>query len=193
VINACLSGSLNVLGPVVADQSIGRRTWGFVLAAQTAGMVLGALVAIRLRARRMLLVGVLCCVLLALPVLALAFTAGPAPAGPMVVVLLGAAFVTGLGVEQFAVAWETTMQEHVPADRLARVYSYDMVGSYVAMPVGQVIAGPVGQAVGVAPALTGAAGLILLAVLAMLTSSDVRHLEHRPPPRRLAPVEESPA
>ena len=41
------------------------------------------------------------------------------------------------------------MQEHVPADKLARVYSYDMVGSFVAIPVGQVAAGPIAEAVGV--------------------------------------------
>ena len=28
------------------------------------------------------------------------------------------------------------MQEHIPADKLARVYSYDMLGSFVAIPVG---------------------------------------------------------
>ena len=45
VLNAGLSGGIFVLGPVVADDTIGRRAWGFVLAAQTAGMIVGALVA----------------------------------------------------------------------------------------------------------------------------------------------------
>lgn len=30
-------------------------------------------------------------------------------------------------LEQFSVAWDTTMQEHVPGEMLARVYSYDML------------------------------------------------------------------
>ena len=42
-------------------------------------------------------------------------------------------------------AWDTTMQEHVPADKLARVYSYDMLGSFVAIPLGQVVAGPLAE------------------------------------------------
>jgi MFS family permease len=183
VINACLSGGLYVLGPVVADDTIGRRAWGFVLAAQTVGMIVGGLLAIRLRMRRMLYFGVICTGAIVLPVLALGVA-------PMLGVLVAAAFVAGLGIEQFGVAWETTMQEHVPADKLARVYSYDMLGSFVAMPVGEVIAGPVGQAVGAEPALVGAAALIGAAVLGMLASRDVRTLRHRVPSRQPGAMEE---
>ena len=99
--------------------------------------------------------------------------------------------MAGVGLEQFGVAWETTMQEHVPADKLARVSSYDMVGSFIAIPIGQVVAGPVAQSVGVQAALLGAAGLMLAAVLGMLSSSDVRHLRHRLPSGSETPMEES--
>lgn len=174
VINAALSGGMSVLGPVVTDATVGRGAWGFVLAAQTLGMVLGALVAMRLTAGRLLFVGVWCTAFEVLPVLTLGVA-------PHLGLLLAAAFLAGVGIEQFAVAWETTMQEHVPADKLARVYSYDMVGSFVAIPVGQVAAGPIAQAVGVRPTLIGAAALIGLAVAGMLASRDVRNLRHRPP------------
>ena len=46
VINAALAGGLNVLGPVVADDTIGRPAWGLVLAVETAGMVVGGIVAL---------------------------------------------------------------------------------------------------------------------------------------------------
>ena len=183
VVNACLSGGIQVLGPVVANDTFGRRAWGFVLAAQTVGMVAGGLLAIRLRMRRMLFFGVASVGLVVLPILALGVA-------PLVVVLIATAFVAGIGVEQFSVAWETTMQEHIPADKLARVYSYDMVGSFVAMPVGEVIVGPVAQAVGVEPTLVGAAVLIGVAVLGMLASRDVRRLPHRVPSRQPAAMEE---
>jgi MFS family permease len=183
VVNACLSGGLNVLGPVVADDTIGRRAWGFVLAAQTVGMIAGGFLAIRLRLRRLLFVGVACTGLMVLPVFALGVA-------PVLGVLLAAAFVAGVGIEQFGVAWETTMQEHVSADKLARVYSYDMLGSFIAMPVGEVIVGPVGQAVGAEPTLVGAAILIGVAVLGMLASRDVRSLRHRVTSKQLAPMEE---
>jgi MFS family permease len=186
VVNACYSGGINVLGPVVADDTIGRRSWGFVLAAQTIGMMVGALIALRLRIRRMLFFGVLAVSAIVLPMLALGVR-------PALVVLIGAALVAGVGIELFSVSWETTMQEHVPADKLARVYSYDMLGSYIAMPIGEVIVGPVGQAVGVRPTLVGAGVLAGVAVLGMLASRDVRHLRHRLPERAPAPMEELPA
>jgi MFS family permease len=174
VINAALSGGMSVLGPVVADDTVGRRAWGLVLAAQTVGMVLGAVLAMRIRVSRLLFVGVLCTAFEVLPVLTLGVA-------PHLGLLLGAAFLAGLGIEQFAVAWETTMQEHIPTDRLARVYSYDMVGSFVAIPIGQVVAGPIAEAVGVESTLVGAAVLIALAVIGMLSSRAVRNLRHRLP------------
>jgi MFS family permease len=174
LINAALSGGMSVLGPVVADDTIGRRAWGFVLAAQTVGMMVGALMAMRLTMSRLLLFGVVCTAFEVFPVLALGVA-------PHLGLLLAAAFLAGLGIEQFAVAWETSMQEHVPADKLARVYSYDMVGSFVAIPVGQVAAGPIAQAVGVEATLVGAAAVIGLAVLGMLASREVRNLRHRLP------------
>jgi len=165
---------MSVLGPVVADDTVGRRAWGFVLAAQTVGMVLGAVVAMRINVARLLLFGVVCTIFEVLPMLTLGIA-------PHLGLLLAAAFLAGLGIEQFGVAWETTMQEHVPADKLARVYSYDMVGSFVAIPVGQILAGPIAGAVGVEPTLVGAAALIGLAVAGMLVSRDVRNLRHHRP------------
>jgi cation transporter-like permease len=85
------------------------------------------------------------------------------------------------------------MQEHIPADKLARVYSYDMVGSFIAIPVGEIVAGPVAQVAGVEATLVGAAVLVVLSVLAMLSSRDVRHLRHRLRERSPVPMEELPA
>jgi MFS family permease len=183
LVNTALSGGISVLGPVVADASIGRRAWGFVLAAQTAGMVLGALVAMRLNVSRLLLAGVVCTAFEVLPLLTLGLA-------PHLGLLLAAAFLAGLGIEQFAVAWETSMQEHVPADKLARVYSYDMVGSFAAIPLGQVLAGPIAQAVGVEATLIGAAALTGLAVVGMLASRNVRELRHARPAGSTRPVME---
>jgi hypothetical protein len=94
-------------------------------------------------------------------------------------------------LEQFAVAWDTTMQEHVPADRLARVYSYDMVGSFIAMPVGEVAVGPIAHEVGLEVALVGAGVVATVAVAGMLSSRDVRTLRHRVPEGEPRPVTES--
>ncbi|MFD1322111.1 MFS transporter [Micromonospora sonneratiae] len=171
LINAALTSGVNVLGPAVADDTIGRRSWGIVLAVQTAGMVVGALVALRIRARRLLLLGVVCMIAQAPVLVALAWT-------PRLAVLLVVGFVAGLTMEQFSVAWETSMQQHIPADRLARVYSYDALGSFLAIPIGQIAVGPVALAIGTGPTLLAAAGLVVLAVLGMVASPGVRRLEN---------------
>jgi hypothetical protein len=107
---------------------------------------------------------------------------------------LPGAFLAGFGIEQFGVAWETTMQEHIPADKLARVYSYDMVGSFVAIPIGEITAGPVAAAAGTPEAaLVGAAAVIALAWIGMLASPGVRRLRHRLPEPARTPMEELPA
>lgn len=171
VVNAALVGGMFVLGPVVADETIGRKLWGFVVAAETVGMILGALIALRLRMRRFLMFGVVMTALLALPVFVLGVR-------PHFVLLVAAGFVAGVAIEQFGIAWETTMQEHVPSDKLARVYSYDMLGSLLAVPVGQVAVGPLAEAFGLEATLIGLATLIVLAVAGVLCSRDVRHLQH---------------
>jgi MFS family permease len=171
--NMAVVGGLSVLGPARADESFGRSAWGLVLAANTVGMVVGALMAMRIRVRRLLLLGVVCCVGPAVLLGALGLT-------PNVYVLMAAGLIAGLAIEQFGIAWEVSMQEHIPPDKLARVYSYDALGSFLAIPVGQVAAGPLAQAAGLRPALLIAAGVILLAVVGMLCSRGVRTLEHRP-------------
>ncbi|MBL7260692.1 MFS transporter [Paractinoplanes lichenicola] len=182
--NAVWSGGLYVLGPVVADETIGRRAWGVVLAAQTAGMIIGALIAMRLRLKRMLLVGCVCLFGMAVPLLLLG-------AYPHFWALAAGAAIAGLTLEQFGVAWETTMQEHIPQDKLARVYSYDMVGSFVAMPIGELAAGPIAHVFGVRPTLVGAGVLMAVSVVVMLLSRDVRTLPHKLPEPETGAVKES--
>lgn len=169
VLNAVFAGVIQVLGPIVADGSIGRQAWGFVIAADTAGMVLGAVVAMKIRLSRPLLVGVVC-MLGEIPLLLLLSREAGAAA------LIVAAFVAGVATEQFGIAWEVSMQTHVAADKLARVYSWDMLGSYVAIPLGTVLAGPAAAQFGVGPAIVGGAVIITVAIGLMVAARSVRTL-----------------
>ena len=108
----------------------------------------------------------------ALPLLAL----GVAPQLP---ILLATMFVTGIAMDLFSVAWDVSLQENVPPDRLARVYSYDAVGSIVAIPAGQLAVAPIATHSGIAPTLIGGSCLILLATGAALASRSVRTLRTR--------------
>lgn len=180
-LNAAEVGAFGVLGPVIADDTVGRQAFGLALAAETFGMIVGAVIAMRIRVRRLLLVGVVSMLLPVLPLVALATVPHPAT-------LIGSCFIAGIGVEQFGIAWETTMQEHVPPDMLARVYSYDMLGSIVAIPAGQIAAGPAATAFGPVTAIAGAAGVVGIAVAGMVTSRSVRELRHNPVPVAPDPV-----
>ena len=59
-----------------------------------------------------------------------------------------AAVVAGMGIEIFGLGWNLAMQENVPDEMLSRAYSYDMLGSFVAIPVGQLAFGPLADVFG---------------------------------------------
>jgi len=178
VVNAAQTGAVAVLGPAVADAELGRRAWGLVLAALTAGFLAGGLVALVWRPRRALLVGVLGVVTLALPVVLLA-------AWPVLPALVLGMFLAGVWAELFGIAWDVSLQENVPADRLSRVYSYDMVGSFVAIPLGEAAVGPLAEAYGLHETLYGCAALIVAATLLAACSRSVRTLRRRDVPTPL--------
>jgi len=169
VLNAAFVGATTVLGPVVADGTFGRAAWGLVVAAQTVGLGLGAVVALRWRPRHGLAVGVGLMAVTAMPVA----TLGLAPAVPTLVVafLLG-----GVALEIFAISWDQSLQSNVPRASLARVYSYDMVGSFVAVPLGEVFAGPAAHHFGTRPTLLVCAAIIVTATLAAVATPGVRRL-----------------
>ena len=169
VVNAVVSGGVQVLGPSIADITVGRTAWGLVLAVQMAGAVVGGVLAMRLRARHALLIGVAAVASEAVPLVALA-------EAPEVAVLVGAMFLSGVAMEQFGVAWDVSLQQNVPADRLARVYSYDALGSFVALPLGEMAAGPLADGIGVRATLLGGAVLVVAATAAALGSRSVRSL-----------------
>ena len=172
-VNAAVTGGLGVLGPLVADTTFGRRGWGFVLAAQTLGLVAGGLLALRLHLRRLLYVGTALVAFEALPLFALGLT-------PSLPILMSAAFVAGVALEQFGIAWDTTLQQQVPPDRLARVYSYDMLGSFLAVPAGEITTGPLAALIGTRTTLVVAAVVVVVATAATLISHDLRHLTATP-------------
>jgi predicted MFS family arabinose efflux permease len=163
-------GGQAVLGPVVAKESLGGAAgWGGVAAGEGAGLLIGSIVALRWRPARPLFTGV---ILLAGTSLFLASLA--LPASLPIVILAGV--IAGFGLETFNVNWTTTMHEQIPDDALARVSSYDALGSFVFIPVGLTIAGPAASAIGVSGALWAAAGASGFAMLGALVSRDVRHL-----------------
>jgi MFS family permease len=174
-LNAIMAGSWHTLGPVVAKDTIGIPGWGYVLSAEAVGLLLTSLVLLRVTIRHPLRAGMLGCIVFAAPLLMLGLE-------PVLVPLVVAMFVAGAGIEVFNVGWSLAMQENVPEEMLSRAYSYDALGSFVAIPVGQLLCGQLSEWFGVREVLV-ASGLLYGGIcLLTLTSSSVRDLGHRTEP-----------
>lgn len=165
-------GAQGVLGPIVVGSSYGRAAWGWALSALMAGFVIGGVVTLRWRPRRALRAGTACLVLTA------AFPVAMAVGGHLELLLLGA-FLHGFGLEIFSVWWDYSIQQNVPPDKLARVFSFDIVGSFVARPVGLALTGPVAQAVGFERWLLVVAAVMAGTTVLALLLPGVRRLERR--------------
>lgn len=165
-----LRGAEEVMGPVLAIEHYGGAAgWAVVLAFMSAGLLVGAVTASRIRVRRPMLFGML--VMFTLPVwlVTLAF------ALPLGVVAAGA-FAWGVSIELFAVLWFTALQTHVPREALSRVGAYDAMGSLMFGPIGLALAGPLITAVGLQTGFLIAAAVATAAILGAFVSRSVRRL-----------------
>ncbi|MFB7369924.1 MFS transporter [Streptomyces sp. NPDC056222] len=173
IVVALVGAAESVYGPLVArDQLGGARPWGIALAFFGVGTLAGALLMMRWKPRRMLLVGTLGVFPIALPSAALAV--------PLDVVGLSAAmFVSGVAIEMFGVAWMTTLHQEIPEDKLSRVSAYDWFGSTAMLPLSTALAGPAETLFGRSEALWGSATLIVVVTALVLLVPDVRNLRRR--------------
>jgi MFS family permease len=137
-------------------------------------MIFAGLIALRVRPERPLLVATLAVLTMA-PLLALLGMAAS------LALILPAAFVAGVGLELYGVFWDTTLQQHIPDEKLSRVSSYDVLGSFALIPVGVAVMGPISGAIGVADTLLGAAVVVVIATLAVISVPDVRNLRRIDP------------
>ncbi len=161
-------GAFSVLGPVVAREHLGGpAAWGAITAADAFGLIAGGLASLRFTPRRPMLFVVLTGGAVAISPLSLAMVL------PLPAVCL-ASFGLGVFVEMMMVQWTVTMARNIPPDKLARVSSYDVLGSVMAMPAGALIAGPLGTAIGISNAQYAAAAAIIVASALALIPRDIR-------------------
>jgi MFS family permease len=168
-INAATAGAIHTLGPVIADQSFGRVGWGLLQSATGVGLVLGALIMLRWRPQRPLVIGML----------GIAFDAPlmvMLGLDPSLVPLLLVAVLAGVGSDLFGIGWETSLQQHIPRDKLSRVASYDALGSFVAMPVGQIVAGPLASIIGTERVIVASGVIVGIVVALTIADPSVRGL-----------------
>ncbi|WP_428986098.1 MFS transporter [Streptomyces pyxinae] len=187
VVVAVIGAAEAVYGPLVArDHLGGARPWGLALAAFGVGTLCGAVLMMRWKPRRLLLVGTLCVFPLALPSAALAV---PLPVEALAAVM----FVSGVTLEGFGVAWMTALHQEIPEEKLSRVSAYDWFGSTAMLPLATGLAGPVENLVGRGTALWGCAALVVLVTGLVLLVPDVRNLTRRTGPAAGGAVPTGPA
>ncbi|MFF7202954.1 MFS transporter [Streptomyces sp. NPDC008141] len=173
VVVAVVGAAESVFGPLVAEDELGGAgPWGMALAAFGVGTLLGALLMMRWKPRRLLLAGTLCVFPLALPSAALAV---PLPVPGLAAVML----LSGVAIEVFGVAWMTALHQEIPEEMLSRVCAYDWFGSVAMLPLATALAGPAESVFGRSASLWGCSALVVLVTAAVLFVPDVRHLTRR--------------
>lgn len=173
IINAAFSGVVMVLGPIIADASFGRARWGMIVAAQSVGLIVGSFLALRWRPRRDLFIGVILVAICAVPIYLLSQSVSTTW-------LLGAFFLAGVSFGLFGVAWAQSLQTHIPPEKLARVYAYDAMGSFIAIPVGELAAGPLATHFGSSNVLIASAIAVIIACAGASFIPAIRRLDNSP-------------
>ena len=164
-------GAFSVLGPVVAREHLGGpAAWGAITAADSFGLIIGGLLSLRFTPRRPILFVVLTGAAVAIAPLSLAMVL------PLPAVCL-ASYGLGMFIEMMMVQWTVALARNIPTDKLARVSSYDVLGSVMAMPLGALIAGPLGSAIGISSAQYAAAAAIVVVSALALIPRDIRTMQ----------------
>lgn len=160
ITNFCFAAFI-VLGPVIAREQLGgARDWAIVSTCGALGAIVGGLTSVRLRPRRPLSFGFTVSALIGVPIATLA--------RPLPTAAIAAAW--GIGMAAIALSntyWETNLQRRIPVGVFARVRSYDILVSFVFMPLG-FIAFPL-----IARSLGDARTLLVAAIVAAGTSLAV--------------------
>lgn len=183
LMNPIQMGVWQVLGPIMAQHSYGATGWGLTLSIKAVGLLIASLAMLRFSLRRPVRDSMIAVAASGLPMIALG------QGYPMAVLGLAAA-VAGMGSAISRVAWDTALQQAVPADKISRVLAFDEFGSYITIPLGELMAVPLAGAVGYRTIATlGGIIFIGLAVLPLLeqqirhmTRDDMGALNHSGPP-----------
>jgi MFS family permease len=164
-----------VLGPEIARTSLGGPgAWAAISTASGIGAVLGGTLGLRWKPRYPLRAMFVTSLIGTSPLLVLLAAVAPLPA------LLAAAVISGMSISFFNLVWFAVVQRRIPGEELARVSSWDALGSYAIAPIGLAAAGPIGIALGFSTTLYAAAALGVLGTVAVLAVPSVRNLTDDP-------------
>jgi MFS family permease len=179
--NALFFSCFQVLGPTIADASLGGSSaWALIAAFWGVGGVAGGALALAVHPRRPLLLGETIIVLLGTPIALLAI-----PAATLAIAV--GALVAGLAAGLCTVLYETAQVEQIPQEILSRVTAYDWFGSLALEPFGLVLVGPIAAGIGISTTLLVAFGVMTACQFCVLLVPGVRSLERNPAAGRASP------
>jgi MFS family permease len=162
-----------LLGPVMGRAYLGGpAVWGTIMAVQGAGAIAAGLLCLGRRPHRPMVVATIGTFCYALPDIPMALHA----AAPWVA---AAAFACGAGSALSGTFFGTTLQQQVPADRLARVSSLTLFPAYGIGVIGYAVDGPLAAALGTTVVFAVGAAYGLLSSAAVLALPAVRAVRWR--------------
>ncbi|HYM52818.1 MAG TPA: MFS transporter [Candidatus Dormibacteraeota bacterium] len=162
--------AFQVLGPLVALRDLGgAAAWGVVVGGGAIGGLIGGAVSLRWKPARPLVFGFALMIVAQLQLLLLI------PPFPAPVVAIGA-MITFAAIVISNTFWDTMLQQHIPAQALSRVSSYDWMGSLTFQPIAFVAVGPLSAEIGIEATLVVAATIGVMVNAAVLLVPSVRRL-----------------
>ena len=169
----CWAAAESVLGPIIALEHFdGPKSWSFVITAESAGLIVGALIAIKVKPKYPLRFLMLSSFTITFYIWSLA--------KPQSLALIAVgAFLFGISLDLWGTLWTTALQRKVPKDSLSRVSSFDAMGSLLFRPVGLAIAGPMSSLLGIENFILILAGITVVCIILPLLDPTVRNMSYQ--------------
>lgn len=165
------SGSEGVLGPLVSLKYFhGAKSWAFVLSCESAGYIVGSLIAMRIQIRHPMRFLTWITFTISIYIFTLA-----KPQSIIVIAIAG--FMWGITLDLWGSLWSTAFQRTIPREALSRASAFDGFGTMMLRPVGLAIAGPLATWIGLSHTLELFAGITAVVILAMALIPAVRCME----------------
>ena len=176
----CWAAAENVLGPLIALEHFnGAKSWSFVISAESAGLIVGSLIAIKVKPKypmRFLMISSL----------TITFYIWSLAKPQSLLMIAFGAFLFGITLDLWGTLWSTALQRKVPRDSLSRVSAFDAMGSMMFRPVGLAIAAPLSTLVGIENFLQILAAITVVAIVVPLLDPQVRNMSYEDLPRKAA-------
>jgi hypothetical protein len=168
----CWAAAESVLGPIIALVHFdGPKSWSLVITAESAGLIVGALIAIKVKPKFPMRFLMLSSFTITFYIWSLAKPQS------LALIALGA-FLFGITLDLWGTLWSTALQKKVPRDSLSRVSSFDAMGSLLFRPVGLAIAGPMSTLIGIENFILILAGITVVAIVIPLLDPTVRNMTY---------------